>query len=140
MNHDEVSCSNYEDKKAEWLDYVKQDALCTAFSYARFCKTIEEFTGLCCKHFNSVRDENDEPIYIYDDKYIRLFVRRSVNRRRVCSFNQYLKSNYCDDLLKIISEELNVKEKIYDVIEAYLNYKIKHFKIYEKEYANNIND
>ena len=132
MNHDEKNCINYKDKKDEWLDYVKQDVLQTAFSYARYCKAMEVLTGfsmndcfsapgLCWKHFNSMRDENDEPIYNVDDKYIRLFVRRSVNRRRVCSFNQYFKSNYCDDLLKIISEELNVKGKIYDVIEAYLN-------------------
>ena len=42
--------------------------------------------------------------------------------------------------LKIISEELNVKGNIYDIIEVYLNYKHKHFKIYEKEYENQFND
>ena len=35
MNHDEVDGYNYKDKKGEWLDYVKHDVLCTAFSYAR---------------------------------------------------------------------------------------------------------
>ena len=35
MDHDEVDGNNYKDKKHEWLDYVKQDVLSTAFSYAK---------------------------------------------------------------------------------------------------------
>ena len=42
--------------------------------------------------------------------------------------------------MKIISEELNVKGNIYDNIEAYLNYKSKHFKIFEKEFESKFND
>ena len=77
---------NYKDKKDEWLDYVKQDVLCNAFPYSRYCKAMEEITGfskkdclsapgLGWKYFNSMRDENDEPIYTYNDKYIRRFER-----------------------------------------------------------------
>ena len=54
---------------------------------------------------------------------MRWFVRRCIIGGRVCAFNQYYKSKICDDFLKIISEDLNVKGKIYDIIEAYLNYK-----------------
>ena len=32
MNHGE---DRYKDKRNEWLPYVKNDVLCTAFSYAR---------------------------------------------------------------------------------------------------------
>ena len=32
-------------KKSEWMDYVEQDVLCTACSYARYCKAMEEVTG-----------------------------------------------------------------------------------------------
>ena len=42
--------------------------------------------------------------------------------------------NFFDDFLKIITEELNVKGIINDIIEAYLNYKKKRFEIFEKEY------
>ena len=35
INHDEVDCNNYKDRKDEWLDFVKQDVLCAAFVYAR---------------------------------------------------------------------------------------------------------
>ena len=45
MNHDEVYSDTWRDKKSEWLDYVKNDVLCTAFSYARFTEAMEEITG-----------------------------------------------------------------------------------------------
>ena len=88
MNHDDVDGDNYEDKKDEWLDYVKQDVLCTAFSYARYCTGMEEITGfsmkdslsaprLGWKYFNSSRKEEDEPVYTYDDEYMRYFKRQS---------------------------------------------------------------
>ena len=32
MNHDEVYSDTWRDKKSEWLDYVKNHVLCTAFS------------------------------------------------------------------------------------------------------------
>ena len=35
---------------------------------------------------------------------------------------------------------MNVKGGIYDFIEAYLNYKNKHLKIFENEYENHFND
>ena len=40
MNHDIVDGNNYMNKKDEWLPYVKQDVLCTAFSYGRYCKAM----------------------------------------------------------------------------------------------------
>ena len=123
MNHDEIHYNNYKGKKDEWLEHVKQDVLCTAFSYARYCKSMEEITafsmkdclslpGLGWKYSNSLRTEEDEPIYIYNDKYMGWFVRESIKGGRVCAFNQYYKSKICDDILKIISEELNVKRNI----------------------------
>ena len=50
MDHDEVDYDNYKDKKDEWLPYVKNDVLCTAFSYARYCKAMDEITE------NSMKD------------------------------------------------------------------------------------
>ena len=50
MNQDEIDGNNYKDKKDEWLDYVKQYVLCTAFSYARYCKAMGEFTGFSMKY------------------------------------------------------------------------------------------
>ena len=145
MYHDGIDENNWRDKKDEWLPYVKYDVPCTAYSYARYIKAMEELTGFSMKdclslpglewkYFNSLRTEEDEPIYTYDDKYTRWFVHQSIKGGRVCGFNQYCKSKHCDDILKIINKELAVKGTVYDTIETYMEYKNKHFKIFEKEY------
>ena len=67
------------------------------------------------------------------------FVRQPIKVGQVCVLNQYFKSKICDDILKIISEELNVKGNIYDIIETYISYKNKHFKNFEKEYESKFN-
>ena len=131
MNHDEVDGNNYKDKINEWLPYVKNEVLCTTFSYARYIKALEEITGfsmkdclslpgLGWKYFNSLTIEEDEPIYTYDDKYMRWFVRQSIKGERVCAFNQYYKSKHCDEVLKLINKELAVKGIVHDTIEAYM--------------------
>ena len=151
MDHDEVDGKNYKDKIDEWLPYVKNDVLCTAFSYARYIKAMEEIKefsmkdclslpGLGLKNFNNLRSEQDEAIHRYNDKYMRWFVRQAAYGGRVCVFNQYYNSKICDDFLKFISEELNVKGNFYDKIEAYMNYKNKHYKFFEKEYESNFSD
>ena len=100
MNHDEIDYNNYKDLKDDWLDYVKQDALCTAFSYARYTKVMEEITGCLMKdslppsglgwnYFNKLRTEENEPISTYNDKYMRYFVKKSIKGGQVFSFNQY---------------------------------------------------
>ena len=120
MNHDDIDGDNYKDKKDIWLPHIKNDVLCNAYSYARYIKAVEEITGfsmkdclslpgLGWKYFNSLRTEEDEPIYTYNDKYMRWFVRQSIKGGRVCAFNQYYKSKHCDDILKIINKELAVK-------------------------------
>ena len=86
MNHDCIDKNKWRDKKDEWLPYVKNDVLCTTYCYARYCKSMEEITGfsmkdclslpgLGWKYFNRLKTEEDEPLYTYDDKYMRWFVR-----------------------------------------------------------------
>ena len=115
MNHDDIDGDNYKDKKGIWLPYVKNDVLCTAYSYARYIEAMKEKTGfsmkdclslpgLGWKYFNSLRTEEDEAIYTYNDKYMRWFVRQPIKGGRVCAFNQYYQSKHCDDILKIIKK------------------------------------
>ena len=96
--------------------------------------------GLGLKYFNNLRTEEDEPIYTYNDKYMRWFVRQAAYGGRVCAFNQYYKSKHCANILKIISKHLYVKGSVYDKIEAYMEYKNKHFKIFKKEYEHQFSD
>ena len=151
MNHDEIDENNWKDRKDEWLPHVKNDVLCTAYSYARCIEAMKEITGfslkdylslpgLGWKYFNSLRTEEDEPIYTYNNKYMRWFVRQSIKGGRVCSFNQHYKSKHCNDILKIINKELALKGTVYDTIEANMQYKNKHFKIFEKEYEDQFDD
>ena len=104
MNHDDVYGDRYKDNIDEWLANVKNDVLCTSFSYATFIKAMQEISGfsmkdclslpgLGLKYFNSLRTEQDETIYTYSDKYMRWFVRQAAYGGRVCAFNQYYKSN-----------------------------------------------
>ena len=81
------------------MDYVKQDVLCTAFSYPRYIKAMEESTGFSMKdylsapclgwrYFHGLRTKEDDQIYTYIDKYMSYFVRQSIsltNGGRVCS-------------------------------------------------------
>ena len=149
MNHDEIDKNTWRDEKDESLSYVK-NVLCTVYSNAQYCFAMQEITsfsmkdcrslpGLGWKNFKSLRTEEDEPIYTYNDKDMRRLVRQSIKGGRVCAFNQYYQSKICDDILEIISKKLNVKGKYYDKIEAYLNYKNGHFTIFEKEYENQFN-
>ena len=134
MDHNEVYSDTWKDKKSEWLPYVKNAVLCTAFSYARYIKAMEEITGfsmkdclslpgLGWKYIYSLRTEEDEPIYTYNDKYMRWFVRQSIKGGRVCAFNQYYKSKHFEDIKKIISKFLDVKGSVYEIFEEYLKYK-----------------
>ena len=153
MNHDDINGDNYKDKKDIWLPYVKNDVLCTctAYSYSRYIGATKEITGfsmkdclslpgLGWKYFNSLRTDEDEPIYTYIDKYMRWFVRQSIKGGRVCAFNQYYKSNHYNDIKRILSKVLGVKGNIYDIIEEYLRYIKKCYDIYKKEYENQFND
>ena len=49
MDHDGIDENNWRDKKDEWLPYVKNDVLCTAYQYARNIKAMEEITGFSMK-------------------------------------------------------------------------------------------
>ena len=63
-----------EIKTTKGVDFVKNDVFCTAFSYARYSKAMEEITGFGKKvclslpglgwnFFSSFKTEENEPIY-----------------------------------------------------------------------------
>ena len=45
--------------------------------------------SLANEYFNSLRDENDEPIYTYTDPFMRNYVRKSTKGGRCNAFNQH---------------------------------------------------
>ena len=97
-------------------------------------------TGLGWKFLNSFCTEEDEPVYTYNDKYMRWFIRQSIKGGRFCAFIQYYKSKVCDDVLKISWEGLNVKRNVFDNFEAYMKFKNEHLKIIKVENESKFND
>ena len=154
LEHDEIFENNWEEKENEWLPYLKNDVLSTAFSYARYSKGMEELTGfgmknsltlpsLAIKYYNSLRDESDEPIYTYNDEFMRHFVRQSIKGGRCSALNQYFKSNISQEVFNVISKELNVNgndEDVCEIINKYFEYTNKQRKILEDEYDSKFKD
>ena len=153
LEHDETFEDNWEEKEKEWLPYLKNDVLSTAFSFARYSKGMEELTevgmknsltlpSLANKHFNSLRDESDEPIYTYNDEFMRHFVRQSLKGGRCSALNQYYKSNISQEVFNIISKELNVNgnDNVCEIINKYFEYTNKQSKIIEDEFDSKFKD
>ena len=90
--------------------------------------------SLANKYFNSLRNENDEPIYTYTDPFMRNFVRKSIKGGRCNAFNQHYKSEISDEVFNIISKELNVNGNVCDILEKYFEFLNKLEKEYAKEF------
>ena len=127
LEHNEIYEDNWEEKENEWLPYLKNDVLSTAFSYARYAKGMEGLTGfgmknsltlpaLANKYFNSLRDENDEPIYTYNDEFMRHFVRQSMKGAHCSALNQFYNSNISDEVVNIISKELDIDGNVCEIL------------------------
>ena len=151
LEHDEIYEDTYEAKENEWLPYVKNDVLSTAFCYARYTMGMEELTkfgmknsltlpSLANKFFNCLRDENDEPIYTYTDPFMRNFVRKAIKGGRCNAFNQHYKSEISDEVFNIISKELNFNGNICDLLEKYFKFLNKYEKQYGKEFDSRYDD
>ena len=119
MEHDEIFEDIWEEKENEWLPYLQNDVLSTTFSYARFTMAVEDLTGfgkknsttlpsLANKYFNSLREENDEPIYTYTGPFKRPFARQSIKGRRCTALSQWCNTNFLDEAFNIISKELDL--------------------------------
>ena len=114
---------------------------------------MEELTGfgmknsltlpsLANKYFNSLRDESDEPIYTFNDEFMRHFVRQNIKEGRCSALNQYYKSNISKEGFNIISKELNVKDNdnVCEIIDKFFEYTNKQRKIIEDENDSNFKD
>ena len=144
LHHDNVYEDTWKDKKHEWMDYVRNDELCTAFCYAKYPERMEAFTGfgmrnsstlpfLGWKYFNSLRVENDETIYTYKDKYMRWFVGQSIKGGGYAALNRYYKSNMAKNVFGITSKALFVLGNIFEIFEAFIKQNCDTRKQIEKQ-------
>ena len=96
--------------------------------------------SLANKYFNSLRDEDDEPICTYTDPFMRNFVRKAIKGGRYNAFNQHYKSGISDEVFNIISKGLNVNGNIYEISEKYFELLNKYEKQYAKEFDSKYDD
>ena len=96
--------------------------------------------SLANKYFNSLRDEDDEPIYTYTDSLLRKFVRKAIKDGRCNAFNQHFKSEISDEVYNVISKELNFSGNICESLEKYLELLNKNEKQYAKEFNSKYDD
>ena len=89
------------------------------------------------KHFNSLRDENDEPIYSLTDTIIRSIVGHRKKWGRCDAFNQHYKSEVSDEAFNIISKEINVNGNINEILEQCFKYEKQYAKVFESKYIEN---
>ena len=93
-----------------------------------------KLTVFCKKYFNSLRDENDEPIYSYNDEFLRHFVRQSLKGGRCVTLNQYYNSTFSDEVFNTISKELDHNGIICKILDKHFEYKNEHRKFLDDEY------
>ena len=96
--------------------------------------------SLANKYFNSLRDENDEPMFTYTDHFMRNFVRKSIKGGRCNAFNQRYKSEISDEVFKISSKELNVNGNECEVLEKYFDFLKEHEKQCAEEFNSKYDD
>ena len=148
---DEIYENNWEEKENEWLPYLKNEVLSTVFSCPRFSKGMEDLTGfgmknsltfpsLANKYFNSLRDEDDEPIYTYNHEFMRRFVRQSIKGGRCTALNQWYKSALSYEVFSIISKELNINGNICEILDKYFENTDRQRKSIEDEYDSQFSD
>ena len=78
------------------------------------------------KRMNSFRDENYEPMYMYNDEFMRHFVRQSIKGGHCSALNQVYISTISDQVFNNISQELGVDGNICGILDKQFEYTNKH--------------
>ena len=97
-------------------------------------KNFLTIASLAKKCLNSLRDENDEPIFAYTDPFMKDFLRNSKNGSMCNAFSQQYKSEIDDEVFIKNSEKIKVNSNICDLPERYFEFLNKYEKLYAKEF------
>ena len=150
IEHSNINKNNFADIKHIWEPYLKLDVLCLAFINARHSMEMQKMTGfgikdcftdasLGWKCFGTYN--KDRKFYTFNDKYVRVFIRRSIKGGRVAALNRHFESTQCEEFLNIIEKHLKKHDiEILNIIDEsleYINIKREEFKL---EFENGGND
>ena len=105
---------NFAELRHIWEPYLKLDVLCLALIYARHSVEMQKMSGFgikdclteaslgweCFGTCNKIRE-----FYIFDDKYVRDFIRKSITGGRVAALNRYFESSHCEELLNTTEKQ-----------------------------------
>ena len=95
---------------------------------------------LAKRYFISLRDENDEPIYTYNDEFVRHFVIESIKGGRCSALNQFYKSTFSEKIFNFFSKELDIPGNLCEFLDKYFEYTNKPRKLLENEYDSQFED
>ena len=78
--------------------------------------------SLVNNYFNSLRDKNDEDVYLYTDPFMRNFIGQSIKGGRCAALNQHYKCEITDEVFNIMSQELGVNGNLCAICKRILNF------------------
>ena len=124
IEHSVINKINFVVLKHIWEPYLKLDVLCLAFIYARHSMEMQKMSGFgikdclteaslgwrCFGTFNKNKE-----FYTFNDKYVRDFIRKSINGGRVGAFNRFFESKQCEEILKIIKKHLKINNTNFQI-------------------------
>ena len=132
IEHSIIIKNNFAEIRHIWEPYLLSDVLCLAFIYARHSMEMQKMSGfgikdclteasLGWKCFGTYNE--DREFYIFNDKYVRDFIRKSIKGGRVGAFNRHFESKQCEEKLNIIKKHLKINDnEISNIIDKYLKY------------------
>ena len=74
MEHDEIYEDIWEEKENEWLPYVKNHVLSTAFFYARYTMGMEELTSFGMKTVQIHRLQQIDILIVWEMKTLNQYI------------------------------------------------------------------
>ena len=89
---------------------------------------------------NSLRVENDEPIYTYNNEFMRHFVGQSIRGGRCSAVKQFYESTIWDQVFNIMSQDLGVDGNLCEILYKDFECTNKHRQILEDEYDSQCKD
>ena len=90
--------------------------------------------SLANKYFNSLSDENDEPIYSYTDPFERSFLRNSIQVGKCNAFNQHNEFVTSGEVFNIISQKSGIEGNVCDIVDKFYQQVNEYEERPEKEY------
>ena len=132
IEHSIINKNNFAELRHIWEPYLISDVLCLAYIYARHSMEIQKMSGFGIKDCLTEASlgwkcfgkyNKDRELYIFNDKYVHDFIRKSIKGGRVAAFNRYFESNQCEKILNNIKKHLKINDnEISNIIDKYLKY------------------